>query len=189
MRVDKMQRNSFKMPCLAVVAVLVFASACRAATDGIPGRNTGHYAIIETERGIIVLELSPESAPKTVGNFETLVNKGFYNGLTWHRVVPDFVTQGGDPDGTGAGGPGYTVPAEIKEKHLRGSVATARTGDDVNPQRNSSGSQFYICLEPQPGLDGQYTVFGGVISGMSAVDQIQKGDHMKKITLAKEPPK
>ena len=170
-----MQRNSFKMSCLAVVAVLMFASACKGATDGLPVRNTGHYAIIETERGIIVLELYPEAAPKTVANFETLVNKGFYNGLTWHRVVPDFVIQGGDPDGTGAGGPGYTVPAEIKEKHLRGSVATARTGDDVNPQRNSSGSQFYICLEPQPGLDGQYTVFGGVIKGMDAVDQDSKG--------------
>jgi peptidyl-prolyl cis-trans isomerase B (cyclophilin B) len=184
-----MQRNSFKMSCLAVVALLVFASACKGATDGLPVRNTGHYAIIDTERGTIVLELYPEAAPKTVANFETLVNKGFYNGLTWHRVVPDFVIQGGDPDGTGSGGPGYTVPAEIKEKHLRGSVATARTGDDVNPQRASSGSQFYICLEPQPGLDGQYTVFGGVIKGMDAVDKIQKGDHMTKITLAKEPPK
>ena len=123
-----MKRNSFRMSCLAVVAVLVLASACKGATDGLPVRNTGHYAIIETERGTIVLELYPESAPKTVANFETLVNKGFYNGLTWHRVVPDFVIQGGDPDGTGAGGPGYTVPAEIKEKHLRGSLATARTG-------------------------------------------------------------
>ncbi|WP_333646457.1 peptidylprolyl isomerase [Candidatus Binatus sp.] len=154
-------------------------------------RNTGHYAIIETERGNIVVELYPAVAPKTVANFETLVNKGFYNGLTWHRVVPDFVVQGGDPDGTGAGGPGYTVPGEINkdEHHLRGTLATARTGDEVNPTRNSSGSQFYICLEPQPGLDAQYTVFGGVIKGMDAVDKIQKGDHMKKITLAKEPPK
>ena len=184
-----MKFNSFKMSCLAVVAMLVFASACKGATDGLPVRNTGHYAVIDTERGTIVLELYPESAPKTVANFETLVNKGFYNGLTWHRVVPDFVIQGGDPDGTGAGGPGYTVPAEIKEKHLRGSLATARQGDEVNPTRASSGSQFYICLQPQPGLDGQYTVFGGVIKGMDAVDQIQKGDHMKKITLAKEPPK
>jgi peptidyl-prolyl cis-trans isomerase B (cyclophilin B) len=189
MRVDKMKLNSLKMSCLAVVAVLLLASACKGATDGLPVRNTGHYAIIETEHGTIVIELYPASAPKTVANFETLVNKGFYNGLTWHRVVPDFVVQGGDPDGTGMGGPGYTVPAEIKEKHLRGSVATARTGDDVNPQRASSGSQFYICLEPQPNLDGQYTVFGGVIKGMDVVDQIQKGDHMKKITLAKEPPK
>ncbi|MGO9800376.1 MAG: peptidylprolyl isomerase [Candidatus Binatus sp.] len=154
-------------------------------------RNTGHYAIIETERGTIIVELYPAVAPKTVANFETLVSKGFYNGLTWHRVVPDFVVQGGDPDGTGSGGPGYTVPGEINpsEHHLRGTLATARTGDEVNPQRVSSGSQFYICLEPQPGLDGQYTIFGGVIKGMDVVDQIQKGDHMKKITLAKEPPK
>ncbi|HUA35493.1 MAG TPA: peptidylprolyl isomerase [Candidatus Binataceae bacterium] len=154
-------------------------------------RNTGHYAIIDTDRGIVVIELYPAVAPKTVANFETLVKKGFYNGLTFHRVVPDFVVQGGDPDGTGSGGPGYTVPAEISntEKHLRGSVATARTGDDVNPKRDSSGSQFYICLEPQPSLDGGYTIFGGVIKGMDVVDQIQKGDHMKKITLATEPPK
>jgi peptidyl-prolyl cis-trans isomerase B (cyclophilin B) len=189
MRRDKMKRNSFRLSCLAVVAVIMLASACKGATDGLPVRNTGHYAIIETERGTIVLELYPEAAPKTVANFETLVNKGFYNNLTWHRVVPDFVIQGGDPDGTGAGGPGYTVPAEIKEKHLRGSLATARQGDEVNPKRESSGSQFYICLTPQPSLDGGYTVFGGVIKGMDAVDQIQKGDHMKKITLAKEPPK
>jgi peptidyl-prolyl cis-trans isomerase B (cyclophilin B) len=154
-------------------------------------RNTGHYAIIDTDRGTVAIELYPAVAPKTVENFETLTKKGFYNGLTFHRVVPDFVVQGGDPDGTGTGGPGYTVPAEIdaKEKHLRGSVATARTGDQVNPKRESSGSQFYICLEPQPGLDGQYTVFGAVISGMEVVDKIKKGDKMKTIKLSSEPPK
>ena len=154
-------------------------------------RSTDHYAIIDTDRGTVVIELYPAVAPKTVDNFETLTKKGFYNGLTFHRVVPDFVVQGGDPDGTGTGGPGYTVPAEIhpKEKHLRGSVATARTGDQVNPKRESSGSQFYICLEPQPGLDGQYTIFGGVITGMEVVDQIKKGDKMKTITLSSEPPK
>ena len=117
-------------------------------------RNTGHYAIIETDRGIVVVELYPKVAPQTVANFEKLVNKGFYNGLTFHRVVPDFVVQGGDPDGTGMGGPidpstgkQYTVPAEIDahEKHLRGTLATARTGDEGNPLRASSGSQFYIC--------------------------------------------
>ena len=109
-----MERNYFRLSCLAVfVAVLALASACKGATDGQPVRNTGHYAIIETERGTFVVELYPKVAPKTVGNFETLVGKGFYNGLTWHRVVPDFVVQGGDPDGTGMGGPGYNVPAEI----------------------------------------------------------------------------
>jgi peptidyl-prolyl cis-trans isomerase B (cyclophilin B) len=175
----------------AVALLVAMASACQAKLDGVPVRNTGHYAIIDTDRGTVVIELYNSVAPKTVDNFETLVKKGFYNGLTFHRVVPDFVVQGGDPDGTGMGGPGYTVPAEIvpTEKHLRGSVATARTGDQVNPKRESSGSQFYICLEPQPALDGQYTVFGGVVSGMDVVDQIQKGDHMKTITLSSTPPK
>src|SRR5260370_42048698 len=119
-----MKRNSFTMSCLAVAAVLVLASACKGATDGLPVRNTGHYAIIDTERGTIVLELYPEAAPKTVANFETLVNKGFYNGLTWHRVLPDFVIQGGDPDDTVAAGPAYTVTAEIRAKPLRGRLAT-----------------------------------------------------------------
>ncbi len=184
----KLSRNAL---VVALFAVLAIASACNASSDGLPVRNTGHYAIVDTDRGTFVIELYPKVAPKTVANFETLVKKGFYNGLTFHRVVPDFVVQGGDPDGTGMGGPGYTVPAEIdkNEHHLRGSVATARTGDSVNPNRESSGSQFYICLEPQPALDGDYTIFGGVIKGMSVVDQIQKGDHMKKITLATEPPK
>ena len=188
-----MQRKFAQLSSIAVfVTILGFAAACSgSSSDGLPVRNTGHYAIINTDKGVIVIELYPKVAPKTVDNFETLVKKGFYNGLTFHRVVPDFVVQGGDPDGTGMGGPGYTVPAEIdpNEHHLRGSVATARTGDDVNPKRDSSGSQFYICLEPQPGLDGQYTIFGGVIKGMDVVDQIKKGDHMKTITLASEPPK
>jgi peptidyl-prolyl cis-trans isomerase B (cyclophilin B) len=176
---------------LAVALLVATASACQAKLDGVPVRNTGHYAIIDTDRGTVVIELYPQVAPKTVENFETLAKKGFYNGLTFHRVVPDFVVQGGDPDGTGMGGPGYTVPAEIdaKEHHLRGSVATARTGDQVNPTRASSGSQFYICLEPQPSLDAQYTIFGGVVSGMDVVDQIQKGDKMKTITLSSTPPK
>lgn len=181
-----------KLSCLAAfAAILIVASACNGSTDGLPLRNTGHYAIVNTDRGTFVIELYPKVAPKTVENFETLVKKGFYNGLTFHRVVPDFVVQGGDPDGTGTGGPGYTVPAEIdkNEHHLRGTVATARTSDQVNPTRASSGSQFYICLKPQPGLDGDYTIFGGVVKGMDVVDQIQKGDHMKTITLASEPPK
>ena len=177
----------------AAVAILATASACQSSGkfDGATVRNTGHYAIVDTDKGTFVIELYPKVAPKTVENFETLTKKGFYNGLTFHRVVPDFVVQGGDPDGTGTGGPGYTVPAEIdaKEKHLRGSVATARTSDQVNPQRASSGSQFYVCLEPQPGLDGQYTIFGGVVEGMDVVDKIEKGDHMKTIKLATEPPK
>src|SRR5208282_682808 len=190
MRVDKMKRNSFRLSCLAAVAVLVLASACKGATDGLPVRNTGHYAIIESDRGSIIVELYPAVAPKTVANFETLVNKGFYNNLTFHRVEPGFVVQGGDPMGNGMGGPGYDVPAEISptEKHLRGTLAMARKGDQVNPDRKSSGSQFYICLEPAPFLDGQYTIFGGVVEGMDVVDKIKVGDHIKKVTLSDKLP-
>jgi peptidyl-prolyl cis-trans isomerase B (cyclophilin B) len=174
-----------------VAGALVITCADYAQSEDLPLRNTGHYATIESDRGNIVIELYPAVAPKTVENFEKLAKKGFYDNLTFHRVVPGFVVQGGDPQGTGAGGPGYDLPAEISssEKHLRGSVATARLGDNVNPDRKSSGSQFYICLEPQPGLDGQYTIFGGVIKGMDVVDQIKVGDHIKKIVLSTEPPK
>jgi peptidyl-prolyl cis-trans isomerase B (cyclophilin B) len=181
-----------KSTCFVLAAAFLAAATCMAANlDGVPVRNTGHYAILDTDRGVIVIEFYPAVAPKTVANFETLAKKGFYNGLTFHRVVPGFVVQGGDPKGDGSGGPGYDVPAEISpaEKHLRGSVATARLGDAVNPDRKSSGSQFYICLEPQPPLDGQYTVFGGVIEGMDVVDKVQVGDKMKKVTLASQPPK
>lgn len=159
-------------------------------TEGLPMRHTNSYATVDTARGSFVIELYPKVAPKTVANFEKLVKDGFYNGLTFHRVVPGFVVQGGDPKGNGSGGPGYDLPAEISssEKHLRGTVAMARLGDDVNPERRSSGSQFYICLEPQPGLDGQYTIFGGVVKGMNVVDQIQVGDKITKITLSTTPP-
>jgi len=197
MTLSKNETNSMKIRVwlalvVGILACTSLATAIRAQSesDGLPERNTGHYAIVETERGTFVIELYPQVAPKTVANFEKLVNKGFYNGLTFHRVVEGFVVQGGDPNGDGSGGPGYEIVAEINpnEKHLRGSVATARTGDEVNPERKSSGSQFYICLEPQPGLDGQYTIFGGVVKGMHVVDQIKVGDHMKKITLASKPP-
>ena len=187
-----MTGRMIKSMCLVLAAAFVAAATCMAANlDGVPVRNTGHYAILDTDRGTIVIEFYPAVAPKTVENFETLTKKGFYNGLTFHRVVPGFVVQGGDPKGDGSGGPGYDLPAEISpaEKHLRGSVATARLGDEVNPDRKSSGSQFYICLAAQPSLDGQYTIFGGVVEGMDVVDKIQVGDHIKKVTLASQLPK
>ena len=187
-----MMRRLIGAACAALLLLIAAGSKAGAATmDGLPVRNTGHYAILDTDKGNIVVELYPAVAPKTVENFETLVKKGFYNGLTFHRVEPGFVIQGGDPNGNGSGGPGYDIPAELSpvEKHLRGTLAMARLGDQVNPERRSSGSQFYICLEPAPFLDGQYTIFGGVIEGMSVVDQIRKGDHIKKVTLASAPPK
>ena len=191
-----MREKALRLARAAAVLAIVLAAvspgfAENPKLDGLPVRNTGHYATIETDRGNIVIELYPNVAPKTVANFEKLSKDGFYNNLTFHRVEPGFVVQGGDPSGNGTGGPGYELPAEISptEKHLRGTVAMARKSDQVNPERKSSGSQFYICLEPAPFLDGQYTIFGGVVEGMDVVDKIKVGDHMKKIVLSNELPK
>ena len=130
--------------------------------------------------GEIRLEFYAEDAPKTVENFVTLAKKGFYNGLNFHRVVPDFVVQGGCPKGNGTGGPGYQIKAEFnKQKHVRGSLAMARSQDP-----DSAGSQFYICYGTTPHLDGQYTVFGRVVSGMEHVDRIKQGDKMTAVTIA-----
>jgi len=185
-----------KLPSILTVAALAgflpsaLCAAHNSKWDGVPVRNTEHYAILETDRGEIVIELYPAEAPKTVANFEKLSSDGFYNKLTFHRVDPGFVVQGGDPAGNGTGGPGYELAAEISraEKHLRGTVAMARRGDQVNPDRKSSGSQFYICLEPAPFLDGQYTIFGGVVEGMSVVDKIKVGDRIKKVRLESKLP-
>ncbi len=122
--------------------------------------------------GDIKIELNRKDAPKTSENFLKLAKSGFYDCLTFHRVAAGFVIQGGDPNGDGSGGPGYTIPAEIKLTHKKGAVAAARQGDNVNPNRESSGSQFYIALEDIPMLDGQYTVFGQVVAGMDVVDKI-----------------
>jgi peptidyl-prolyl cis-trans isomerase B (cyclophilin B) len=143
-----------------------------------------HVAAITTSKGAIVVALDASAAPQTVNNFVFLVNQGFYDGLTFHRVVAGFVIQGGDPLGTGTGGPGYTVPAEIKLPHVEGAIAMARLGDQQNPQRASSGSQFYITLAPTPNLDGAYTAFGHVISGMDVVKKIQIGDVIQKIVIS-----
>lgn len=140
-------------------------------------------AVITVDRGVIELDLNAKAAPLTVANFVKLANEKFYDGLTFHRVVPNFVAQGGDPKGDGTGGPGYNVPAEIGLKHKKGAIATARTGDTVNPKRESSGSQFYIALKDLPELDGQYTVFGQVTKGMDVVLKIQVGDIIRKIEI------
>jgi peptidyl-prolyl cis-trans isomerase B (cyclophilin B) len=139
--------------------------------------------IITLENGHeIRLEFFPQDAPKTVENFVTLAKKGFYNGLTFHRVVAGFVVQGGCPKGNGTGGPGYTIPAEFnKNKHVRGSLAMARS-----QHPDSAGSQFYITYGAQPHLDNNYTVFGKVTSGMEHVDSIRQGDRMTSITIAEE---
>jgi peptidyl-prolyl cis-trans isomerase B (cyclophilin B) len=143
-------------------------------------------AVIKTSKGDITVELYPKEAPLSVTNFVTLAKGGFYDNLTFHRVVPNFVIQGGDPEGTGRGGPGYTIPAELKNnphKHVEGALAWARLGDEVNPERRSSGSQFYITLAPTPFLDNGYTVFGKTTAGMDVVKKIAVGDKITKIEI------
>ncbi len=134
---------------------------------------------IELETGVVTIELYPEVAPKTVESFKKLISQGFYDGLTFHRVIPGFMAQGGDPEGTGMGGPGFSLKAEFNDKkHVRGTLAMARSSDP-----DSAGSQFYICYGPQPHLDGQYTIFGQVTDGMELIDDVSNGTVMKKLSI------
>jgi cyclophilin family peptidyl-prolyl cis-trans isomerase len=127
-------------------------------------------ATLHTSHGAIRLELFPEDAPKTVANFEKLAGDGFYNGVVFHRVIPDFMIQGGDPTGTGRGGPGYTFEDEPNEHRVvRGALAMANAGPDTN------GSQFFIVTADEASwLDGKHTVFGRVVEGMDVVDAISQ---------------
>lgn len=135
--------------------------------------------IIETRHGVIELKFYPNAAPNTVKRISQLVKQGFYNGLKFHRVIPNFVAQGGDPKGNGTGGSGTKIKAEFNPiPHEAGTLSMARASDP-----NSADSQFYICLARLPHLDNNYTVFGKVIKGMDAVLKIQPNDLMEKVYL------
>lgn len=138
---------------------------------------------METTRGVIELELYAEHAPKTVNNFLFLVGEGFYDGVSFHRVIPDFVIQGGDPTGTGRGGPGYRFEDELignPLKHETGAISMANAGPNTN------GSQFFITHSPQPHLNGRHTVFGKVVAGQDVVNAIRQGDVMTRVTVEAE---
>jgi peptidyl-prolyl cis-trans isomerase B (cyclophilin B) len=138
---------------------------------------------IETNRGSIELELYPEHAPRTVNNFVFLAREGFYDGVKFHRVIENFVIQGGDPTGSGRGGPGYRFADEVKGnplKHETGVISMANAGPNTN------GSQFFITHSPQPHLNGKHTVFGKVIDGMDVVRSIREGDVMQSVTVHEE---
>ncbi len=138
---------------------------------------------IETNRGTMELELYPQYAPETVNNFVFLSRQGYYDGVTFHRVISDFMIQGGDPEGTGRGGPGYKFGDEFADnplKHERGVLSMANAGPNTN------GSQFFITHSPQPHLNGRHTVFGKVVSGLDVVDAIRQGDVMNKVTITEE---
>ena len=145
-------------------------------------------AVIETERGTMKAELFDTETPKTVANFEKLANEGYYDGTRFHRVIPDFVIQGGDPlskdpnnPRVGTGGPGYTIKCETHlntHKHQAGSLSMAHAGKDTG------GSQFFVCHSPQAHLDKKHTVFGQVIEGLEVVNLIRKNDEIKSIRVS-----
>ena len=137
------------------------------------------HALFDTARGPIKVELYPDKAPLTVANFVNLARRGFYNGLSFHRVIPDFMIQGGCPEGSGRGGPGYRFEDETGNgvRHERGVLSMANAGPDTN------GSQFFITHVATPWLDGKHTVFGKVIEGLDAVDKVQGGDEIKAVRI------
>ena len=137
------------------------------------------HAVFDTDRGPIKVELYPDKAPLTVANFVNLARRGFYDGLGFHRVIPDFMVQGGCPQGTGTGGPGYKFEDETGNgvKHERGVLSMANAGPNTN------GSQFFITHVATPWLDGKHTVFGKVVEGLEAVDRIQQGDGIKSVKI------
>jgi peptidylprolyl isomerase len=156
----------------ALALVVLLAQAPAVAQDKMPKTDPENTVYLDILYGRIVIELRPELAPKTVARFKELVRQKFYDGLTFHRVIPGFMAQGGDPKGDGSGGSGQNLPAEFsREKHVRGTVSMARRADDPN----SADSQFFIVIRESNELDGKYTIFGRVVAGMDYVDRIKKG--------------
>ncbi len=145
--------------------------------------NKTYKATFDTSRGQIVCNLFAQDAPKTVNNFVFLAREGFYDGTKFHRVIADFMIQGGDPEGTGRGGPGYKFEDETKDnprRHAKGVLSMANAGPNTN------GSQFFITHVATPWLDGKHTVFGEVLSGQDIVDSVQQGDQLKSVKIDEE---
>jgi len=142
-------------------------------------------AKVETNKGTFTIEFFDDQTPNTVKNIVSLAQSGFYNGVKFHRVIPDFVVQGGDPTGTGGGGPGYQIADEVDNPvqiHVLGALSMANSGPNTN------GSQFFIVLNPNSckHLNDKHTVFGKVVDGMNVVNRINQGDHMIKVTVEEE---
>lgn len=174
------------MPCI------LYSGVSSASADNLPFRppespdNLPATALIETEKGPFEIEFYRKEAPITVAGFVYLTNMRYYENLTFHRVVPDYIVQGGDPKGTGTGGPGWTLPPEFSNiKHTKGTVGMARFPGMFNPERRSNGSQFYITLSRSEHLDGLYTIFARVISGIDVVEHLKEGDRILRVSLPK----
>lgn len=161
------------------ILFLLLAANFAFAEGGAQTSTEGNVqAVIETHEGTITIDLLPKEAPKTVENFVTLANKGFYDGLTFHRVIQRFVIQGGDPNGNGTGGPGYTIEDEKNDlKHIPGALSMANAGP------NTGGSQFFIVQWEQPHLDGKHTIFGKVSSGLDVIYRIEPYDPIISVRI------
>ena len=180
-------KSLYRIAGIILVLVVLLASCAGAAPQPktysapppmIIDTSKQYTATIETEKGNLVLELFASDVPVTVNNFVFLAREGFYNGTTFHRVVPGFVVQGGDPTGTGTGTPGYYFADEFTEHtHVAGALSMANSGPNTN------GCQFFITYAPQPHLDGKHTVFGQLIEGMDVLEKIEQGDTIIRITI------
>ena len=162
-----------------LISALILITSCN---NKIEDKNMNRIATINTEKGDIKIELFEDKAPITTKNFIDLAQKGFYDGLTFHRVIRGFMIQGGDPKGDGTGGPGYDIKDEFHPdlKHDSAGILSM-----ANAGPNTGGSQFFITEAPQPHLNGRHSVFGKVIDGMEIVTNIQQGDKMIKVTISK----
>ena len=154
----------------------------RGAIEAIDEKIPLEFALLSTSKGEIKMKFFPLKAPRTVHRIKELIGKGFYNGIQFHRVIPNFVIQAGDPTGTGVGGSGNKIKAEFNDElHVKGTVAMARQGHD----ENSADSQFYIALSTLPHLDNKYTIFGKVINGIDVLTKIKKGDQIISFKMIK----
>jgi len=179
--------------CFSVFAQAETAKVLEEKKDTLPFkipknlRSLPETARIETTKGFFVIKFYRREAPISVANFAHLANKGFYDGVSFHRLVPGFMIQGGDPTGTAKGGPGWTLPPELggRARHNKGALGWARLHAKVNPLRRSNGSQFYITLRDAPDLDGFYTVFAQVVRGYKTVELLRKGDRILNIDFSR----
>ncbi len=176
------------VPVLVLLSTLAWADS-RGVPFVVPKDSTAlpETALIETSKGSFEVRFYREEAPITVSNFVHLAKKNFYRNVSFHRLIPGYVIQGGDPTGVGkSGGPGYTVPPEFSNiRHVKGTIGMARLPGAKNPERRSNGSQFYISLTSAPQLDGLYTVFAQVIRGMEIVEKLEVGDSIERVRLPK----
>lgn len=158
----------------AAIMLMVFGFAMQAGKSSAQEKEPLPQVLLKTSKGDVLIELFEDEAPNTVANFINLVEKKYYDGITFHRVIEDFMAQGGDPTGTGAGGPGHVIDCEVdhpnRHPHKRGSLSMAHRG------KNTGGSQFFICFRATTHLDGLHTVFGQVVQGMENVDKFQTRD-------------